>query len=257
MARRYPGVAILQRFPIAKFLGVNIIVWGAVLMTTAACSSFAGLATVRFILGVTEATVSPGFVVITSIWWTRQEQASRSGVWVSFVGVGGAVGSLLAFAIGHVQGSLAQWRLIFLVLGATTVLWGVVFILFMPDGPAQVRWLNEEEKVVAVQRVIGNKMGTKSRRFVRAQVVEAVMDPKIVVLGLISFAVAIGAGSLSFGSLIIAGFGFGPLETTLMNLPFTAVQTAAVLLGGLVTSRVENARLHVSSIAAIPAVRSP
>lgn len=61
----YPGVAIIQKFPVAKFLGVNIVLWGAVLMTTAACHSFAGLATARFFLGVTEATISPGFVAIT------------------------------------------------------------------------------------------------------------------------------------------------------------------------------------------------
>lgn len=65
----YPGVALLQRFPVAKFLGVNIMVWGAILMTTAACSSFAGLATTRFLLGMAEATISPGFVAVTGIWY--------------------------------------------------------------------------------------------------------------------------------------------------------------------------------------------
>jgi hypothetical protein len=34
-------------------------------MLTSACSSFAGLATVRFFLGVFEATISPGFVAVT------------------------------------------------------------------------------------------------------------------------------------------------------------------------------------------------
>ncbi len=78
-------------------------------MTTAACSSFAGLATVRFILGVVEATISPGFVAVTGIWWTRQEQASRSALWISFLGVGSFVGTLLAFGIGHIQGALSTW----------------------------------------------------------------------------------------------------------------------------------------------------
>jgi len=67
LVAEHPGVAILQQFPVAKILGANIILWGAVLLTTAACSSFAGLATVRFLLGMTEATISPGFVAVTGI----------------------------------------------------------------------------------------------------------------------------------------------------------------------------------------------
>lgn len=109
LVAEYPGVAILQRFPVAKFLGANIILWGAVLLTTAACSSFAGLATVRFILGMTEATISPGFVAVTGIWWTRQEQAGRSALWISFLGIGSFIGTLLAYGIGHIKGSLSTW----------------------------------------------------------------------------------------------------------------------------------------------------
>lgn len=235
-------------------MGVNIILWGIVLMSTAACSSFAGLATARFILGMTEATISPGFVAVTGIWWTRQEQASRSALWISFLGVGSFVGVLVAYGIGHITGHLHPWRYIYLILGAVTIVWGVVFTLCVPDGPARVKWLSEDEKVAAVQRVVENKTGTKSRRFVRAQVVEACLDPKIVILGLISFVNALASGGLSFGSLIISGLGFGPIETTLMNLPLSTVQLVAQLGCGYLTSKISNSRLHIASLAMIPPV---
>lgn len=251
----YPGVAILQRFSVAKFLGANIILWGCVLMTTAACSSFAGLATVRFILGMTEATISPGFVAVTGIWWSRSEQAGRSGLWVSFLGVGGCIGSLLAYGIGHISGSLPPWKYIFLILGAVTIVWGVAFFLFVPDGPAKAKWLAAEDKVVAVQRVAGNKTGTgRSRHFDRAQVLEAAKDPAVIILGLISFVNAIGSGGLSFGSLIIQGLGFSPINTVLMQLPLSVVQTVAQLGSGFLTSKIKGSRLHVGSLAMIPAV---
>ncbi|KXJ92112.1 major facilitator superfamily domain-containing protein [Microdochium bolleyi] len=250
----YPGVAILQKFPVAKFLGVNIILWGAVLLTTAACSSFAGLAGVRFILGMTEATISPGFVAVTGIWWTRQEQAGRSALWISFLGVGSFVGTLLAYGIGHIKGSLSTWKYIFLILGAMTVAWGIIFTLFVPDSPAHASRLSDSDKVVAVQRVIGNKTGTKSRRFVKSQITEAVTDPKVIVLGLISFVNAIASGGLAFGSLIIAGFGFDPLQTTLMNLPLSSVQVVAQLFCGFLASKINNSRLHVATAAMIPPI---
>lgn len=250
-----PGVVILQKFSVSKFLGVNIILWGGVLMTTAACSSFAGLATVRFILGMTEATISPGFVAVTGIWWSRTEQAGRSGLWVSFLGVGGCVGGLLAYAIGHISGSLPPWKYIFIILGAITVVWGVVFLLFVPDGPATARWLNAEDKVVAVQRVAKNQTGTgRNRTWDRVQISEAITDPAVIILGLISFVNAIGSGGLTFGPLIVQGLGFSPINTILVQLPLSVIQTVAQLGSGIFTSKIAGSRLHVGSIAMIPAV---
>lgn len=254
LAAEYPGVAILQRFPVAKFLGVNIILWGIILMSTAACSSFAGLATVRFLLGVTEATISPGFVAVTGMWWTRQEQAGRSALWISFLGVGSFVGTLVAYGIGHITGSLRPWKYIFIILGAVTIVWGVIFAIFVPDSPSQVKWLTEEEKVIAVQRIVVNKTGTKSRRFVKAQIIEAVTDPKIIVLGLISFVNAIASGGLAFSSLVIQGFGFSPLQTTLMGLPLSVVQLVTQLTAGFLTSYIPKSRLHIATVAMIPPV---
>ncbi|KAI0852934.1 MFS general substrate transporter [Daldinia vernicosa] len=254
LVAEYPGIAIIQRFPVAKFLGVNIVLWGTILMTTAACSSFASLATVRFFLGVVEATVSPGFVAVTGMWWSRQEQAGRSALWISFLGVGNFVGTLLAYGIGHMQGSLSTWKYIYLILGSLTIVWGVVFTLFVPDSPASVQWLDEDEKVIAIQRVIENKTGTKSRRIVSNQVIEAITDPKVIVLGLISFVNAIASGGLSFGSLIISGLGFDPLQTTLLNLPGSAVQLIAQLGSGVITSYISGFRLHIGSLAMIPPI---
>lgn len=251
----YPGVAVLQRFPVAKFLGVNIILWGAILMTTAACSSFGGIATVRFLLGVTEATISPGFVAVTGMWWTRAEQAGRSALWISFLGVGSFLGVLIAYGIGHITtGSLSAWKYIFLILGSVTFLWGFVFLLFVPDGPAGVKWLSEEERVVAVQRIVENKTGTKTRHFNRNQVLEAVTEPAIIVLGLISFANAIASGGLSFGSLIIQGFGFSAINTTLMNLPLSTVQAVAQFGCGWLARKIPSSRLHIATLAMIPPI---
>lgn len=46
-------------------------------MTTPACHNFAGIAVNRFLLGVTEAVVNPGFVIMMSIWYTSSEQPLR------------------------------------------------------------------------------------------------------------------------------------------------------------------------------------
>lgn len=37
--------------------------------------------TVRFLLGVAEATITPAFMFITSTWYTRDEIPIRTGIW--------------------------------------------------------------------------------------------------------------------------------------------------------------------------------
>lgn len=52
-------------------MAVNTFIWGAVVAVTAACSNYGGLITVRFLLGVAEATITPAFMFITSTWYVR------------------------------------------------------------------------------------------------------------------------------------------------------------------------------------------
>ncbi|KAK6580535.1 hypothetical protein PZA11_006771 [Diplocarpon coronariae] len=58
----YPTTILIQRLPIGKYLSGVILLWGAIVASTAACTTFGGLATCRFLLGVAI------FGVITSLW---------------------------------------------------------------------------------------------------------------------------------------------------------------------------------------------
>jgi MFS family permease len=76
--------------------------------------------------------------------------------------VAGIFGGLLGYAIGHITTGLPQWMYVFLIFGAISITWGVVFLLFMPDLPASARFLSEREKVVAVERVAVNRQGNST-----------------------------------------------------------------------------------------------
>ena len=62
-----PTNLMLQRFPVGKYLGFNIFLWGALLMCQAACRNFGELALVRALSGAAEASSDPGFMLITGI----------------------------------------------------------------------------------------------------------------------------------------------------------------------------------------------
>ncbi|KAF8869061.1 major facilitator superfamily domain-containing protein [Infundibulicybe gibba] len=101
---------LLVRLPIAKYLFVNVFMWGVVVACTSAATNFTGLVTGRFFLGIFEATVAPAFITITQMWWRRREQTMRLAMWMAMNGVTGMVGSLLSYGLGHIHGSYGHIR---------------------------------------------------------------------------------------------------------------------------------------------------
>lgn len=83
----YPTNFLLQKLPVAKYLAFNVFAWGTVVACSAAGNSFASLMVVRFLLGVFESCVQPAFIIMTGMWYTRQEQAILTSLWYSMQGV--------------------------------------------------------------------------------------------------------------------------------------------------------------------------
>ncbi|KAK5700480.1 hypothetical protein LTR97_004997 [Elasticomyces elasticus] len=243
LVAQYPAGYAMQRLPIAKFIGVTILTWGMLIITTPACKNFAGIATNRFLLGVTEAVVNPGFVLVLSSWWTQAEQPIRLVTYYCMNGVAGIIGGLLGYAVGHITTGLQQWQYVFLIFGSISIAWGVVFLLFMPDLPSSTRFLSQREKVVAVERVAANRQGVKNKTFQQYQVWQFAKDPKTWILFFMSIAAQIpNAAQGSFTSLILKGFGFTTLQTQYYQMPGNAVQIISLLLSGWISSRWPNMR---------------
>jgi MFS family permease len=49
-------------------MSINIFIWGIALMSHAACKSFGALFACRFILGVCEGAITPGYVKAVCYW---------------------------------------------------------------------------------------------------------------------------------------------------------------------------------------------
>lgn len=81
----YPTNRILQHVPIAKYLGFNIMAWGTVLAFHALCHNFTGLVTVRTLLGIFEAVCQPSFLIMSSMWYKREEQAQTVTYWYNLM----------------------------------------------------------------------------------------------------------------------------------------------------------------------------
>ena len=78
----YPSLLAMQKLHMGRFLGVMTICWGASLLGMLAVKNFAGLAVCRFLLGLFESCLAPGFLQLTGRFYRQQEQPFRFGIWV-------------------------------------------------------------------------------------------------------------------------------------------------------------------------------
>ena len=78
-------------------------------MCQAASQNFATLAALRVLSGAFEAIADPAFMLIISMFYTREEQPWRISIYYAFNGVGVAGGGL----IGELNLSLSEFQLMF------------------------------------------------------------------------------------------------------------------------------------------------
>lgn len=252
----YATTLLIARLPIGKYMALNTLFWGLVVALTAACHSYAGLLSVRFFLGVAEATVSPALVFITSTWYTRDEVPTRTGIWFAGNSVGGLISSLLAFGIGHITDSVGPWRWMFIILGVCTFVWGFVLYFYLPDSIATAKFLTPDQRQAAADRVVISGTGsTDKTNFQYAQLLECLRDPKTWLIWSISLLCQIpNGGTQNFANLVIKSFGFTSLQSTLINIPYSLIAAACIAGTGWVAGRFRNMNCILIALIVLPPV---
>ncbi|CZR65675.1 related to allantoate permease [Phialocephala subalpina] len=216
----YPTNWIIQRVPIAKYLSINIMLWGATLMCHAACKNFASLVAVRTLLGIFEACCQPSFVILSSMWYLRDEQAATVSFWYMMNGAQQVVGGLLAYCFTLLKhGPLKSWQALFIAYGGVAILWGVFVFFWMPDSPMRAKCFSEEDKRLMVERVRVNQTGVQNKTFKREQMIEAFKDPQTWCYCGIAITTTLPTSGLgAFANIIITGFHFTVLQTQLLAM---------------------------------------
>lgn len=93
------------------------------------------------------------------------------------------------------------------------------------------RFLNETERLQAMERLRANQTGTGNTEFKFSHVFEAALEPKTYLWIGMAMLLNIGASVTNvFGPLILGGLGYNKYKTTLLTMPFGALQFIVILL---------------------------
>ncbi|KAH8893619.1 MFS general substrate transporter [Thozetella sp. PMI_491] len=256
---QYPSAILMQKFPIGRYFGVMIFLWGITATLTAVAKNFTTLCVNRVFLGVFETCMSPILTILIATYWTRDEQPLRTSIWWSGSAVGGYISDAVTYAVsGKPGGALTIWqasepssfvslaaantrKIVYLIVGPLTVCWGILIFFAVPTSPMTAWFLNERERKVATARVLESRTSVRNKEYKVYQVKECLMDPQAWMLAIHAFLQCIeGGGLTSFSKIVLTEtLGFSSRQATLMSMPATTIHFVSV-----VVARFHNTRCY-------------
>ncbi|KAL4784161.1 putative allantoate permease [Aspergillus varians] len=226
-----PSAYCLQRLPSVPYFSFNVLCWGIMEMCMAGCTSFGGLFVCRFLLGGFEALLIPAVTLVVSMWYRPEEQPKRNSIILNVIAP--ILNGFISWVCGYHKGPFETWKIIFLLLGAITIVWSAVVFFFLPNNPLDAKWLSQREKYIIIQRKALDNTGVEAKSIKREQILEAFLDIKTWLIWFAIMALQVPNGGLTtFNTLIISGLGFDPLKTSLLAMPPGAMST----ISGIVLS---------------------
>ncbi|UZP38203.1 hypothetical protein NXS19_006019 [Fusarium pseudograminearum] len=128
--------------------------------------------------GVFEAPITTCFMMIVSMWYTRDQQPFRAGIFYCCNGVGAMLGGLLTYGIGQIK-NFPVWKAVFMTCGGMTVVWGFVLLFFLPDSIMTARHFTLEERALLIGRGRLAQTGVLNKTIKWNQIREAFIDPQV------------------------------------------------------------------------------
>ncbi|PHH79938.1 hypothetical protein CDD80_3390 [Ophiocordyceps camponoti-rufipedis] len=240
---------LIVRVPHRVLMAGLVFGWGVAQAASAACRDFGGLMAARFFLGLFEAGCLPLFGVITSQWYRRAEQPLRIAAWYGTNGLATMFASAVSFGLGQISSSaLHPWQIIFLFVGLLTIVTAPFVYYRLDNDIPSARFLDPYEKLQALERLRANQTGTGSRAFDLSHVTEAAREPKTYLWIAMTLLLNVGAAvTNTFGPLILDGFVDDHRLTSLLNMPFGALQFIVILLASYLAQKASRKAVILAS----------
>ncbi|KAM0787531.1 hypothetical protein ACM66B_003602 [Microbotryomycetes sp. NB124-2] len=149
-----PSNLVLTKIRPSIWISFLAVAWGTCSLLMGVVQNKQGLVATRFFLGLAEAGLFPGVILLLTWWYPRNRLQVRVGLFFSAATIAGAFSGLLAYGIGFMDGinGWRGWRYIFLLEGALTVLIGGLSYFALVDRPEQAKFLTEDEKAWIIYR---------------------------------------------------------------------------------------------------------
>lgn len=150
-----PFLAILgKKYGPSRVLPCMMFSFGLITLMVVVVHNFAGLMVIRWFLGMAENAFFPLVIYYQTTFYRRGELARRLAIFYAASSIASAFGGLLSYGVFQIQGgSLANWRYLFVIEGACSMIFAVFAFWALPYDVQRARFLTEQEKEVAFYRM--------------------------------------------------------------------------------------------------------
>ena len=203
-----PSNVILDKVGARIWIARIMITWGIASGATAFVTGPISFLTVRFLLGVAEAGLFPGIVLLFTYWFPDHHRARIVSSFTLALPISVALGAPISTSILGMDGFLgvAGWKWIYIMEAIPTVIIGIFVLLLMTDKPAKARWLSAEERDWLVTTLEHERRAVESAR--KYSMWEALVNPKILLLSINYLGIVTASlGVLLFVPQIIKSLG--------------------------------------------------
>ncbi|KAG1169175.1 hypothetical protein G6F70_008630 [Rhizopus microsporus] len=227
-----PSNILLKRFTAKRWLPFLMLLWGTIACLHATVRNYHQLLIFRFLLGFFEAGFFPGVIYFLTLFYKKNEMATRIALFWGSTVAAHAYAGVLAYGILQLRGSrgLTGWQWLFLIEGIPTVFVSVIAYFYLPSSPSTWTILTAEERILAVSRLEheDNKHTHMTLADLDAsnkkQAVKALTDWKVWMYMLMFFCGSVPNTSVSnFLPSIVRGMGYDDkLSANLMSVAYSS-----------------------------------
>ncbi|KAJ2165858.1 hypothetical protein IW145_001990 [Coemansia sp. RSA 521] len=229
-----PSNILLKKFGARVWLPLLAVCWSILVACMAAAKSYETLVVVRVLMGVFEAGYVPGFIYMTSFWYTRRQQGPRIALFFSAGVFAGIWAGPLAARLQSINGALLGYQYIFIIEASMTVLVALLMVLVLQDYPSTARFLSPAERAAAQRMLEADRALSPHAQYSTRQVIKALGDWTVWAYAIIFWAAATGGATQAiFGPTLIKAMGYTSTRAQVLSAVPSACGFLAQLLSML------------------------
>jgi ACS family tartrate transporter-like MFS transporter len=241
-----PSNVILEKVGARIWIARIMITWGLASGATAFVTGPTSFLIVRFLLGLAEAGLFPGIVLLFTYWFPDRHRARIVSSFTLALPISVALGAPISTSILGLDGwlGIAGWKWIFIAEAIPTILIGFFVLFAMNDRPAKASWLSAEEKNWLIGTLEQERRAVESGR--KFRMLEGMMNPKILLLSLNYLGIVTASlGLLLFVPQIIKSLGATNMGTGYATMLAYICGAVSMVTWGWISDRMGERRWNL------------
>jgi len=227
-----PSNLALQKFGARIWIARIMLTWGIVSGCMALVVGPYSFYALRFLLGAAEAGFFPGVILYLTYWFPAEYRGRVVAWFMVAIPVSSFIGSPISASLLSVKGfGMQGWQWLFISEAVPAVLGGLLTLVVLPNGPAEAKWLSEEQRRWLIGRLGSEER--KSKAVGHMSLWKVLMNKYVLVLAVVYGGSSAISNALSLWQpQIIKSFGLTNIQAGLLNsIPFGLASVAMILWG--------------------------